>query len=420
MTYRTSWFPNHSSGAEMFANIVQGMLNSGWTIYDDIGATEKVFTNDSGESGHRASIYIHLTYTSYLYYQQYLYWNNATHVGSITTSNYHNYLNLTSASYTDTGTYKVIIWGDKDGVMISTGISLIGSIYTFSSDNRFNLYFGYIDHFKNSQTSIQAAATVGTNVNIEVSDSSEFRPGNKVMIVDSNTTKEGRWPVIINSIPDSTHLELVELSTNISVDSKIGTNVCNFVCRSPEYYNSSYPDRFIEINNRFIYSGNTGDVVYTNYSTYGSPYNSDYIDPDTFTTKHGIQPMCLYFNRNGYAGISGFFNNVGSAPGGDVGSIFAGSFDKPKETMIITDITPTTITDSSKNWPIDSLIDEILIVSNGNGANQTRKILSNTSDTITYSTIFDNTPLVNDVCYIVTEVYRGFGKNGFAVKEIVY
>ena len=65
------------------------------------------------------------------------------------------------------------------------------------------------------------------------------------------------------------------------------------------------------------------------------------------------------------------------------------------DTGMVTSATSTTLTDTSKNWPTDQWKDYVVEITSGKGAGQIRKIVSNTSDTLTvdppWTTIPDNT-----------------------------
>jgi hypothetical protein len=79
--------------------------------------------------------------------------------------------------------------------------------------------------------------------------------------------------------------------------------------------------------------------------------------------------------------------------------------------------TTNTVTLSSVSFDTDEFQNKIIVIAVGNSAGHTRKIVSNTSDTITVGTDFYFTVHQDESVIICDEVYRPFGYN--CIKEII-
>ena len=81
-----------------------------------------------------------------------------------------------------------------------------------------------------------------------------------------------------------------------------------------------------------------------------------------------------------------------------------------QEQGAVTSSTNTTLVDSSKNWATNSLAGKYVVVVDGAAVGESRKILSNTSNTLTVVAWYIN-PSVTSIYRICDKVYRYWQNN---------
>jgi hypothetical protein len=74
-----------------------------------------------------------------------------------------------------------------------------------------------------------------------------------------------------------------------------------------------------------------------------------------------------------------------------------------------------------KAWGINAFANKAVIIVSGAGAGYTRRIISNTANTLTIGTMWDTTPNITSIFYIVDEVYRTGNnyQNYLALREYI-
>lgn len=376
-----------------FLKIMDAIENVvGWTLYDDVDSTHKVFVS-SGENSEHLPVYLSFdqgsTGTSSCLFEAYQYWSTSTHTGTCKAKNGQRiYFNTDNTYY---------IGGDKDKIHIVrwAGNTDLSSSY---------VVFGYFIDKKidDTMTTLTASASSGTLVTITVADSSGFKEGQTYQIVGSNG--EGRYSVVVNNVPSSTSLTLASLSAAFDSGAYIGFLPCPFAVNSG--------DSNINYHYSPSYRTNTGTTNDTDSGNRWIGTNTLYqgnTDPDAFTGKYIIAPISIYDNDGG---VVGYISNT------DVGFAY-GRTDNDLLGVTISGAAPefgtcssgtsTTIYDDSKSWTVDEFVGKAVCIANGTGVNQSRKVASNTSNSLTIDSVGDGwlvAPDSTSMYYIVDMIYR--------------
>ena len=388
MAYKSYIFP-YTSLDVFYAACCNFMIAAGWTLHDDVSAGEKVYKTQ-GESGTRPICYLWLKKngTSNVQIRPYLYWNATTHTGGPYAYSSTYYLSI------PTVTEMVMLCGDKDLVYLA-------SRWNTTSGN-YSCICGYFPNALSERyTTLTDDVSAGSSVSIPVASSAMFAASTYAQIV--GVSSEGRDKLTISSVPDATHIVVSSLPRDYGTGALIGFlphsggiafELTNFYCVA--HYNDV--------------GLTTGNNIYYLTDLLGS-----YGNPHPLSGKRQMSPVLLYTS-----GVAlGVARNTGplycNATTADI--LFVMDDNSYPTTSSVTSATSSTITDSTKSWTPDALIGKYLVISNGTGVGQVKKITDNDATTLTMENDFATAPDATSEYKIVDGVYL-YGRTGaFKVVE---
>lgn len=353
----------------------------------------RVFSSN-GESSDKVTQYIRIfltnTTTSIICRAAYG-WNSTTHapIGE-------SHSGIYGLVTTNQTAFYLWIYGDKDFVTITTKIS---TTYT-------KMLFGFGVPFVDNKTTFTAAATTGTNVSVEVADSSSFEAGSLYQIV--GIAMEGRDQVTVSSITDSTHIVIANLPRNYGAGSVIGDYPCCFGnSRSSTSYTynlfTTCCARVVGTDECSIYSMAAASAIVELSGT----------DPDERMNKYILQTLAYCSDTVGVNAITstGFYiagdkilnmaiTGISVEDTFSVGKKSSGTSSGGNST--------TEMNDTSKSWATNAFANKVVIITFGTGIGQIKKISSNTATAITLADgyVFDTVPDTTSQYVICEKGYR--------------
>lgn len=370
----------YSTFDDYWADIQTFMTSVGWTLHDDIDASNKVYKTN-GSASNYPYIYLKITKgTNRVTMCLYLYWNASTHTGSVKaySHSYYDYCSYNSS-------YKMAMVGNSDCVALVNYTDTYGVVAGFCD----NLFYSEI-------TTTTSGISTGNNVNIPIGSSYNFDVAQKVQIVGIDY--EGRDLLTISSVPDSTHIIVDNLPRDYASGAFLGVSPCP---AGSTTYSS---------NNKFYllcHNSEVGTSTGSYHATLTPPITYSYLDPDNLSGLYGLTMLCAVVEPShgalGWLDLGGLLKH---SPAVTVGDVFAVISDgNYAEQGTVTSSTNTTLVNSSKNWGINSLAGKYVVVVDLAAVGESRKILSNTADTLTV-VAWDTNPSVDSIYRICDKVYR--------------
>lgn len=366
-----------------WADVQTFMTSVGWALHDDVDASNKVYKTN-GTDGNYPYIYLKLTKSTYqINTILYLYWNNSTHVGSVNA--YYN------ASYNYTAynsTYDMGLIGNADCVSLVNYSVAQGVTAGFCSD----LFYPGV-------TTVSGAVSTGSYVDLPVVDTTIFTIGEYVQIVGVNY--EGRDSLVVSDVQGSTHITVENLPRDYASGAFIGVSPCPAMANT----GYSYKERLYPLCHRSAIGTAVGSSAV--YMLWGTPIITSNLDPDLSTGIYGLATPYVYLSGDSVIGqlnFDGLCKYYGSAA--TIWDVFAvlDAGNQPDQGTA-TSVTNTTLTDTGKTWAVNALADRYIVITEETGIGQSRKILSNTADTVTVVE-WDTNPGVISVYRICDKVYR--------------
>lgn len=288
----------------------------------------------------------------------FLYYDAASHVGTLPAYFSTSYYSWTPSTICG-------IYGSKDLVVL-VGTTGTGAI----ADRRM---FGHVpSYLSDLVTNSTDAVTSGSNKSIPVTSSAGFKVGMYGTIVGLT---EGRDPIYIEAIPDATHIQVTTLARNYASGAFIGTPAMMFGTISGD----SYAYHFFEV--AAWNAAGTTDPLITAFSIPREMGNATDQDPDAFSQKYTLTPILFTSQGAAYGYCAA---NLLVVAGVTAGEVLGCNTDKSiPETGTTASATPTTLVDSGKSWTPDALIGKYIIITDGTGVGQVRKILDNDGTSVT-------------------------------------
>lgn len=365
--------------------VFQFMQDVGWTLYDDIDADTKVFTT-SGTLGYLPAYMHFYKSTTTLYFDNYLYWDKNTHTGgtekAYTYSSFHNA--FTGAPAT------ICCYGNEDYVTLNM----------FTS--------GFPRLFNNTLATLTASGVAGDSVVITVNSTEGFQKGSHYQIVGAH--EEGRDSVYCQAVIDSTSLELVNLPRNYDPDARIGFAPMPYCASTSNLRYNWYP----LCHNNAVGKAYTSTLSWLRVVMIPGAY----VDPSSRNDKHILMPVILSESASSHIGY--FTDNILQPPSETLNYVY-GISDNPNgmESGYVTSATASGLVDNTKTWGADEWKDKFVIIGDGTGIKQTRKISSNTiSGALSIHVDWFTTPDITSLYYIVDEVFINRSTN-YVVREII-
>lgn len=372
---------NCASYTEMRDLIWGALEEMGWTLYDNIDSNTRVYSS-KGEGDSKLDGFIKIYYSNYIYFEPWLFWDNATHVGSCKAYCYDNYIN----TYGQVG-----IYGDKDFVWIKTP----STSYQIGK-----MGFGHVPNqiFPTPKAVLAADSAAGESVTVTVDSTSGFVAGNYYRIVGTNTNKEGRDKIQVESITDATHMVIVNMPRVYKTNAVIAPMPIIFGSTT---YSKSSRDRLMVICWDDVVGNENGtseDCLMIETLFYHSALAADKI-----SNYYSLVPIVF---RSSY-GLYGYINSnilITEAISEDtvVGVCSSGKAIQGQASSG----TDNTLVDSSKSWTVDELIGKYVAIIEGSGVGAVRKITDNDATSITVETNWDTNPDATSIYRIVDEAWR--------------
>lgn len=400
-----------SSLQEVFDNIISFMVETGWEIYDNLSSTNKIMRS-RGESDTLikymySNVYIS---TNYIFNVNYGYWDNITHTGyhalNLANSNVLFYRGFTNEDIYDP--METFFVGSKD-YFIGLFIIYDNAIQYFVSGGGFGTFSNTLSKLILSSN---GSVSVGTNIIVSLDSVDSLLINNYYQILDKDfklggervqikvidtVNKTVTLTKVNRTYPNGVYLgyNIISLFTveipngNVqqhypfSIDGATTTNgnyrVLSLLYASNNQVglpNSSYP---MVTDVRNILNTNVYIDMYT-----GLPVGhfGDDIKCALYTLSASIgkSVLCLNNNGNDVYSVRSYFTTINN--------IFS------------------VLTDSRRSWIVNEHKDRYLVIISGMGAGQSRKILSNTTDTLTLCNNFILTVDRSSQYIIVDTVYR--------------
>jgi len=382
--------------------ISESLQTIGWTLHDDISSTDKVFTS-TGEDDNFVNAYVRIYVSSYIRFDAYMWWNNSTHVGTgrAYSSTSYNYIRTTDGR-------SLIVYGDKDEIVVWTA----GTSYNYMTKS-----FGFVQPYITGYTTTTSGISSGSDIIVDVDDSSVLNEGTYAMIIGTET--EGRDRVYVKDINSNTQITLSSTPRSYVSGAKIGHYPCTLYCGTSDYG--------INVNN-FCYvcgyqsSSITDGVNSCRYMTDSRLHLDDsYLDPESYLQKYVLQPFGLQDYNSPYT-IVGYLKYLKYAP---VSNYYASNYNQylyccgnKHFSGVPTSTLSSGIIDIGHDWINNEFEDKIVVITSGPGLGQTRKVLSNTNDTLSIGDLWGTDPDSSSTYEIYDSVYRNLHAY-FCIKEIV-
>lgn len=361
MAYYGHEFYFDGTRATFWGYIQIALVNMGWELHDDISATVKVYRSN-GESGNEpyGYIWIDAGTGSYIQFRSFQYWNNATHVGvrpRYPGDSASNYSRLSPPTVPALG----FIAGDKNIAFIH----IHGATYGNG--------FGHLPmRFDNNITTAQG--TAGTAGTITIASTAGMGIGKRIQICGN--AGEGIDSLVITGAPDATTRIVDKLPRNYGSGSIIGAPASVFGC-------------FYVTNANFFPVSLWGDS-----GTAGTATASLTIGAlNTFNSilfynegKYYAGPWFVYKTDTTFPGqaMGGFGNNIINSYNPQLlDAVLFNNDDSFPEPFMLTGITANTISNNKCSWTVNEHAGKFCVIVGGQATGVVKKILSNTSDTLT-------------------------------------
>lgn len=338
---------------------------AGWELYDFFSSPKYTYVfKSTGLNNDEMPIYVHIANTDANEVNVWCYaeWDNVAHTGSF-------YFGAANAR----------IQTDDDGpfyIWCSANEESIIMVNYFNSEHECMYINKYTPFYEPFRGRLVASVTAGSSKTITLSAG------------DVDVRFIGTQTRIFNG----QHRELTTITDVIPSANQIVVDSLTYAYE-PKDIISHHPHRW------WSWSSEYDTIWMFEQDTNGTGNNTGtvnpqesvaiaYTDPSSYN-KYMLQPQIVTDNSNtavaGIGGNNGVFRkcNINSISEHtiSVGDLDSGTVDTA---------TSASITDSSKSWTVNQYADKVLIITAGTNSGNFRKILSNTSDTITIDVTHEN------------------------------
>lgn len=336
-----------------FDEIGQHLINAGWELFYTTSATNKTYRSN-GENNVGPYVYLNL-YTSgtTIYVLFWLHWTTVG-VGPLS-SQYIVYSSSTSYRF----------YGSKDFLFVG------GNTFVTGSDNGC-IYMRTTAPDRMVKT-ISAPIVGGSSVVLQLPDLNDIFLGYKYNIL--GILGEGQQELTVTNINTSTNqITVTGCTSNYAAGALFGEHILCVHC---------YLGTAGGIGNALYYNRNVNTLpsqqIYIK-GRLGSQGNSYAHNTDT-----QLEPMCICdLNRSLGTLPMEHVQKVDNATQVANNLIYINTSGLPVEVSIPTSTTALSLTDTSKNWAVNSLAGKICMIIPETGVCYSRFIVSNTSDTLTF------------------------------------
>jgi len=381
-----------ASAAALLAEIEVMLVAAGWTLHDPWTATKRIYKSN-GELGDRIYEYIFMSLIgNVISFYAYGWWDNATHAGNCYTAGE----GMTYAA----GELR-IIGGNKN-------------IFYIYKTNAWGI-FGHVPNRIDAKplATLTAPAVAGTPVVLAVDNVDMFASNTTYQIF--SPIGEGRYPVKITVVAPLA-LTIANLPVNMAAGSMIGA--------SPSLFGLNFQGSTFYIT---CPVGLSGTGVATTSAALGG-FITDLILNPNYRLGQGTGTVGLYVlqptNVSDTGAPLGYIDsNVLMSPiytdwtiFGDVNLSNGASYDTGTADNTSGNFTLVCL---GKLWGINTYQNKFVAIISGTGAGQTRKIASNTADTLTVGVRWDANPNGTSIFAIFAAVYRVVGASLRCFREVI-
>lgn len=381
---RVKYLANNSADAA--GKIKDDMVSMGWTLHDDqSGASKYYVLYSDGEDSDLPKVYVKLDWNSAntLKSTLYLYWNNSTHVGTVSF-----YSSQHDVVFDDDDTFYLWVYGDKNFITIITNVT--------AYDGQM---FGAMTPFVNHTGTLQSGVSSGSNVvlTLAAGEADKFKANYYYQIV--GVADEGRDRVQVTNVNKSNNqITISNLPRNYGANSIIGLVPWPWIIGC--FANASmYPYN--------LYYNGAGTTNESNHSC-NLEYliDTNYTNPDERVNEHILIPY--YFKEyNSMSVAMGYIDNyiMKITIGADEDIATSGELDEGTSSG---SNTSTTLNDTTKSWATNEWENKCLAIIDGTGSGQIRKISSNTATALTVDVAWTVTPDATSDYIICSHGWRIF------------
>lgn len=374
-----------ASAADHYTHLITQMVAAGWTLHDDIAATNKVYKSN-GEDGAKLYGYVRVYVSTYIYVESWTQWNATTHAGVGS-----GYLSNNFITGTNTTAY-FGVYGNKDLIAacahgVSNGLIVFGHLPTQVTTT--------------PKAVLASNASSGSDVTVTVDSTSGFGAGRYYIIVGQNY--EGRDRIQVKSITNATQMVITSLPRNYDTGAVISPFPLIFG-------HSAYASP--QVIYLVVHPDTSGTTATTNSMT--MVFSQIAYPQVALDTIHGpryiLAPLFAYLSGTLKSQILGVCNNglfffcFGSLLNDVVGVMTGGNI--PVAGQATEAGGANTITCSTAAWTVDAYQDWYVYISAGTGVGQIRKIASNTATVLTTNVNWTTAPDSTSVFKIVEKTYR--------------
>lgn len=365
----------------------QFLYDIGWELWDNQGSNNYRVYRTKGSTDFSNGLYGYVKIrwdSSKLYFRAYYNWDNTNHNG--TGYAFEGYRPLSDSLY-------AWMYGNENFFILKYKI---GTNYHW-------FWAGFVTHkIQDVEAKLTSNASSGNNVTIEVDDTSKFKNDMNYQIVGANG--EGRDKVKVVEVIDGTHLKIENLPRNYGAGSVIGF--------APNTFGAGVLGSLYNPCNYF--SSGTNNISYS-YSKFFC-YNPTLVEGKRTEYKIKIlTPVYMIENAYGSSSSDSYQTYIGyledwlkyMLEGQDIDEEDTVAVDELDKGTSSGSNSSNTLNDTSKNWSSDEFAGKVIIITNGTGAGQIRKISSNSATQITVSEDWETIP--DDTSeYVIAE--KGFRK----------
>lgn len=349
---------NTVDAMDMYAACISA---AGWEIWDSGLANNGYVFKSKGSDNSEMPIYVHMYQgTNVVNILCYAGWNNVTHTGTMAFGN----VSYTHVDADDDSNYYIYCVATKDSFVLA---SYPAAIWRKLEVGR------YVPLYEPARGILTSSVTAGSSKTLTLSGGQvgNFQVGTTYKIFNESNREQ----FTVESI-DVDNDQIVADSLTYAYDAK------DVVSHNPQRWFC-----FATINNYCYHwqwdnNGTANDTQ--NCSTFDPVNSYNYYDPDPSNNLYGMSIHGITDCSN--TGLAGFSANTHLFRRMDIiatSEHTVSVFDL--DTGTVDTATSASLTDTSKSWTSNEYANKALIITGGTGAPLFRKIVSNTSDTITVS-----------------------------------
>ena len=399
MSYRSISGTSFANKALMVAQIYSELEAAGWTLVDNQDGSNYRVYSSNGESEKLMQQYIQIDKgtSSAIKFTPYGWWNSSTHTGTCRGWS----TNVLQVPCYESSTNN--LW-----MLISKDICCMGIQY---GSSYYASFFGHItNRIWSAVGTTTASAGAGSIAVLNLTDiSGQFIPGQVYQLM--GCSGEGRYQVTVSGT-GANSVTVTPVPVNFASGAIIGTRPVLFGC-FPCNGGASYG----LLTANFHDSGTAGStdvlatypIVNINENSYGlSNLGADYAASGALAAPIMFSVANAQNSEN--KGVFGYSddrvlyawpNSFSNADTLELGHYDSGT--------VSGSVSSSAMQDVSKSWGTNALSGMTVVITLGTGVGQTRRIASNTSDTITLTQDFATPPVSGNSTYsIASKVYRTF------------